>query len=130
VSVVIAAGWSAGWRGQHPIEARPDFSALLARIAGNGAHTIIVETANRFARDLMVQEVGFAMLRERGVTLTEGLCGADGWPELIDMAAQLRGRANGRHQSLRKIAAISPSGVTSRRAAGLIRLQQSPRCSR
>ena len=33
--------------------ARPDFAALLTRIAGNGVRTIIVETANRFARDLM-----------------------------------------------------------------------------
>ncbi len=29
----------------------------------------MVETANRFACDLMVQEVGFAMLKERGITL-------------------------------------------------------------
>jgi hypothetical protein len=28
-----------------------------------------VETANRFARDLMVQEVGYAKLRERGIEL-------------------------------------------------------------
>ena len=28
-----------------------------------------VETANRFARDLMVQEVGYARLRERGINL-------------------------------------------------------------
>jgi hypothetical protein len=28
---------------------------MLERIEGNGVHTIIVETANRFARDLMVQ---------------------------------------------------------------------------
>ena len=28
-----------------------------------------METANRFARDLMVQEVGFAMLRDLGITL-------------------------------------------------------------
>ena len=42
---------------------------MLERIAGNGVRTIIVETANRFARDLMVQEVGFAMLRERGIDL-------------------------------------------------------------
>jgi DNA invertase Pin-like site-specific DNA recombinase len=55
--------------GADPIDARPGFSAALARIAGNGAKTIIVETANRFARDLMVQEVGFAMLRYLGVTL-------------------------------------------------------------
>ena len=55
--------------GADPIEARPGFTAALARIAGNGVRTIIVETANRFARDLMVQEVGFAMLRELGITL-------------------------------------------------------------
>jgi DNA invertase Pin-like site-specific DNA recombinase len=30
---------------------------------------IVVETASRFARDLMVQEVGFAMLKRLGITL-------------------------------------------------------------
>ena len=61
--------YDAAVSGADPIEARPGFTALLARIAGNGVRTIIVETANRFARDLMVQEVGFAMLRDLGVTL-------------------------------------------------------------
>jgi DNA invertase Pin-like site-specific DNA recombinase len=42
---------------------------MLERIEANGVRTIIVETANRFARDLMVQEVGFAKLRARGITL-------------------------------------------------------------
>jgi len=37
---------------------------MLERIAGNGVHTIIVETANRFARDLIVQETGHRMLRQ------------------------------------------------------------------
>jgi DNA invertase Pin-like site-specific DNA recombinase len=55
--------------GADPIDARPGFSAALARIAGNGVRIIVVETANRFARDLMVQEVGFSMLRELGITL-------------------------------------------------------------
>jgi DNA invertase Pin-like site-specific DNA recombinase len=55
--------------GGDPIETRPGFAAALARIAGNGVRTIIVETANRFARDLMVQEVGFAMLRDLGIIL-------------------------------------------------------------
>src|ERR1700730_7581289 len=55
--------------GGDPIETRPGFTAALARIAGNGVRTIIVETASRFARDLMVQEVGFAMLRDLGITL-------------------------------------------------------------
>jgi DNA invertase Pin-like site-specific DNA recombinase len=48
---------------------RPGFAALLERIEGNGVRTIIVETASRFARDLMVQEVGHAKLRERGIDL-------------------------------------------------------------
>jgi DNA invertase Pin-like site-specific DNA recombinase len=55
--------------GADPIEARPGFSRLLARIANNGVRTIIVETASRFARDLMVQEVGFAKLQGLGVKL-------------------------------------------------------------
>jgi DNA invertase Pin-like site-specific DNA recombinase len=38
-------------------------------LLSNGVRTIIVETANRFARDLIVQEVGFGMLRERGIEL-------------------------------------------------------------
>jgi DNA invertase Pin-like site-specific DNA recombinase len=42
---------------------------MLERIAANGVRTIIVETANRFARDLMVQEVGWAILRDMGVSL-------------------------------------------------------------
>jgi DNA invertase Pin-like site-specific DNA recombinase len=55
--------------GADPIETRPGFAAALAKIAGNGVRTIAVETAQRFARDLMVQEVGFTMLRELGITL-------------------------------------------------------------
>lgn len=40
---------------------------MLERIEGNGIRTIIVEAASRFARDLMVQEVGFDSLRKRTV---------------------------------------------------------------
>ena len=46
-----------------------DCEAMLERLLSNGVRTIVVETANRFARDLMVQEVGFAMLKERGIIL-------------------------------------------------------------
>jgi hypothetical protein len=69
--IEITGTWfdDAAVSGADRIDARPGFSALLARIAGNGVRTVIVETANRFARDLMVQEVGFAMLRDLGVTL-------------------------------------------------------------
>jgi len=67
--VIVDWFYDAAVSGADPIEARPGFAALLARIAGNGVRTVIVETANRFARDLMVQEVGFAILKDLGITL-------------------------------------------------------------
>jgi DNA invertase Pin-like site-specific DNA recombinase len=51
------------------IDARPGFQAALDQIASNGVRTIIVETANRFARELMVQEAGYARLRAEGIDL-------------------------------------------------------------
>jgi hypothetical protein len=50
-------------RGADALDARRGFAAMLEHIASNGARTIIVETANRFAGDLIVQETGhnFAM---------------------------------------------------------------------
>jgi DNA invertase Pin-like site-specific DNA recombinase len=68
-AVIVEWFYDAAVSGADPIEARPGFAELLARIADNGVRTIIVETANRFARDLMVQEIGYAMLRSLGVTL-------------------------------------------------------------
>jgi len=43
--------------------------AALEMIASNGVRTIIVETANRFARDLIVQETGWKRLHADGITL-------------------------------------------------------------
>jgi DNA invertase Pin-like site-specific DNA recombinase len=61
--------YDAAVSGADPIDMRPGFAAMLERIEGNGVRTIIVETASRFARDLMVQEVGHAKLRERSIDL-------------------------------------------------------------
>jgi DNA invertase Pin-like site-specific DNA recombinase len=66
---LLAEFYDAAVSGADPIDSRPGFAAMLERIEGNGVRTIIVETASRFARDLMVQEVGHAMLRERGIDL-------------------------------------------------------------
>jgi DNA invertase Pin-like site-specific DNA recombinase len=55
--------------GADSIDSRPGFTAALEQIAGNGVRTIIVETANRFARDLIVQETGFRRLQADGITL-------------------------------------------------------------
>jgi DNA invertase Pin-like site-specific DNA recombinase len=65
----VAEFYDAAVSGADAIDARAGFAAMLKRIEGNGVRTIIVETASRFARDLMVQEVGHAKLRERGIDL-------------------------------------------------------------
>lgn len=61
--------YDAAVSGADDIDSRPGFAAMLMRIESNGVRCIIVETANRFARDLMVQEVGFARLSAQGITL-------------------------------------------------------------
>lgn len=67
--VIVGEFYDAAVSGTGDVDGRPGFAAMLKRIEGNGARTIIVETANRFARDLIVQETGYAMLRERGIDL-------------------------------------------------------------
>ncbi|MGY3531439.1 recombinase family protein [Bradyrhizobium sp. USDA 4452] len=53
--------------GADPIESRAGFAALLDQIEGNGVRTVIVEDVSRFARDLMIQELGILALINRGV---------------------------------------------------------------
>jgi DNA invertase Pin-like site-specific DNA recombinase len=45
------------------------FARLLDRIEGNDIRTVIVEDASRFARDLVGQGLGIALLAKRGVRL-------------------------------------------------------------
>lgn len=56
-------------KGSDPVDQRPGFAAMMQHIAGNGVRTIIVETANRFARDLIVQETGWRYLKDAGIAL-------------------------------------------------------------
>jgi DNA invertase Pin-like site-specific DNA recombinase len=66
---IVGEFYDTDLNGADPVHARPAFAEMLAAIAGNGVHTIIVESASRFARDLIVQETGFAYLRDLGITL-------------------------------------------------------------
>ena len=66
---IVGTYYDEAVKGSDPIDIRPGFVAMLETIEGNGVRTIIVETASRFARDLMVQEVGFSMLKGRGIDL-------------------------------------------------------------
>jgi DNA invertase Pin-like site-specific DNA recombinase len=56
-------------RGADRLDQRTGFTDLLAWAAEHEVRTILVENASRFARDLIVQETGYAMLKARGFTL-------------------------------------------------------------
>ena len=66
---IVGEFYDAAVSGADPIEARPGFLDLLAYIAGNGVRCVLVETANRFARDLIVQETGWRFLQGKGIEL-------------------------------------------------------------
>jgi DNA invertase Pin-like site-specific DNA recombinase len=56
-------------RGSDAVAERPGFKAMLEPIAANGVLTVIVESPDRFARDLAVQLAGHDHLRKLGITL-------------------------------------------------------------
>lgn len=64
------AYYDAAVSGADAIDIRPGFRALLSYLAENvDVRVILVETANRFARDLIVQETGYRLLQDRGIEL-------------------------------------------------------------
>ena len=65
----MAEFYDAAVSGSDPISERAGFAALLDRIAGNGVRTVLVESPDRFARDLTVQLTGHAFLRKQGIAL-------------------------------------------------------------
>jgi DNA invertase Pin-like site-specific DNA recombinase len=66
---IVESYYDAAVSGADALDARPGFADALKRIAANGVRTIVVETASRFARDLIVAETGFRRLRDAGITL-------------------------------------------------------------
>jgi DNA invertase Pin-like site-specific DNA recombinase len=61
--------YDAAVSGADPVMERPHFAEMLAYLLSNGARTVLVENASRFARDLAVQIAGHDMLKARGITL-------------------------------------------------------------
>ncbi len=66
---VVGEHYDAAVSGADPVDARAGFTNLLAHAELGGIRIILVEAASRFARDLMVQETGHAMLARAGITL-------------------------------------------------------------
>ena len=68
--IVLPAYYDAAVSGADAIEGRTGFAQLLERLRERtDVRTILVETANRFARDLIVQETGYRMLKSLGIEL-------------------------------------------------------------
>jgi len=66
---VAQSFYDAAVSGADRIDQRKGFTDLLAYIRGNGAKTILVENASRFARDLTVQLTGHDLLKAEGFDL-------------------------------------------------------------
>jgi DNA invertase Pin-like site-specific DNA recombinase len=61
--------YDAAVSGADPVDQRPGFAQMLQRLAANGAKIIIVESPDRFARDLAVQLAGHDMLKALGISI-------------------------------------------------------------
>ena len=66
---IVEEFYDAAVSGADPINERQGFKAMLDRIAGNGVRVILVESPDRFARDLAVQLAGHSYLKGLGVEL-------------------------------------------------------------
>ena len=66
---VVAEFYDAAVSGADPVDQRPGFVRLLDHCATNGVRIVLVENASRFARDLVVQLTGHALLLNLGIEL-------------------------------------------------------------
>lgn len=56
---------------------RPEFNRMVGAILANGVRTILVESLDRLARDVMVQSLLLAKLAQHGITLINCVTGED-----------------------------------------------------
>ena len=66
---IVGEYYDAAVSGADPVDQRPGFAEMLQRLAADGAKTIIVESPDRFARDLAVQLAGHDMLKSLGIAI-------------------------------------------------------------
>jgi len=64
---VVDSFYDAAVSGDDDIADREGFAEMLDRIEGNGVRIVLIESADRLARKVLVQEVGIIALQERGV---------------------------------------------------------------
>ncbi len=66
---IVQEFYDAAVSGADHVQSREGFSRMLDYMLGNGARIVLVENASRFARDLIVQITGHALLKKHGIEL-------------------------------------------------------------
>jgi DNA invertase Pin-like site-specific DNA recombinase len=66
---VVREFYDAAVSGADPVMERPGLVEMLNYLLNNGARTVLVESASRFARDLAVQLAGHDLLKKHGIEL-------------------------------------------------------------
>jgi DNA invertase Pin-like site-specific DNA recombinase len=66
---VVREFYDAAVSGADPVDTRDGFGEMMRYMLGNGARTVLVENASRFARDLLVQLTGHEYLKRHGIEL-------------------------------------------------------------
>lgn len=66
---IVGKYYDAGVKGSDPIMERPGFSAMIYDAAKRGVRLILVESPDRFARDLIVQITGHELLKTHDMQL-------------------------------------------------------------
>ena len=55
--------------GADPVTDRDGFNEMMSYLLGNGARVVLLENASRFARDVVVQFTGHALLKKHSIEL-------------------------------------------------------------
>jgi DNA invertase Pin-like site-specific DNA recombinase len=66
---IVREYYDAAVKGTDAVQDRAGFAEMFAYMMGNGARIVLVESASRFARDHVVQAMGFELLKKQGVSL-------------------------------------------------------------
>ena len=66
---IVREYYDAAVKGTDAVQDRPGFAEMFAYMMGNGARIVLVESASRFARDHVVQAMGFELLKKQGDSL-------------------------------------------------------------
>jgi DNA invertase Pin-like site-specific DNA recombinase len=66
---LVKCWYDCGVSGVDEVIGRAAFNEMLAYVTENGIKTVIIESADRLARDLMIQMLAHDLLKKRGITL-------------------------------------------------------------